>query len=159
MESNQYCSSLVSPVMHIHLCDHCMTFAICICVTFQPVHVAIENANTSHTHAILVVWYHVHGADTLATFKGVYGIANTLHTLHTHIRCAFWPKVYVNTRHKHTKLVLTTFFRMGSNCGQTSWTKYKLPQRARTSRTLNLLKIVCQSVIPFWACCEERGEN
>ena len=44
----------------------------------------------------------------------------------------------------HTKLGLTTFIQAGSNCVQTSWMGYELLERARASRTLNLLKIVCE---------------
>ena len=75
MESNQYCSSLVSPVLHMRLCDRFATVAVCACNTFRSVHVVIENANASQIHAILVVWLNVYGTSGLATFKGVHGTA------------------------------------------------------------------------------------
>ena len=71
MESNQYCSSLVSPVARTHLRECCVTIVVCVCVTFQSIHVVIENTNASHTHDILIVWYQVHDSNSLATFKGV----------------------------------------------------------------------------------------
>ena len=57
----------------MHLCHHCVTIAVCSCVTFRSVHVAIENVNDPHMHGILVVCYQVNGASSLATLKGVYG--------------------------------------------------------------------------------------
>ena len=58
-----------------------MIVAVCVCVTFQSVHVVNENANASHTDGILVmVSYQVYGASNLATFKGVYGTVNAPHT-------------------------------------------------------------------------------
>ena len=40
VELNQYSSSLVAPLMCIHLRDGCMTVAVCIRITFRSVHVA-----------------------------------------------------------------------------------------------------------------------
>ena len=40
--------------------DCCVTVAVCVCVTFRSVHVAIENVDASHAHTILVVWYRIY---------------------------------------------------------------------------------------------------
>ena len=74
MEGNQNCSSLVSPVMRMHSHDRCIAVAVCGCITFQSVHVAIENANVSHRHGKSEVGKSVipgHGAGSPATLKGI----------------------------------------------------------------------------------------
>ena len=91
MESNQYFSSLMSPVTHMRLCDRCMTVAVSACVTFQSVHVAIGNVNTSQTHPIHMTYYHVYGACSLATFKGMFGTVwdcERMRITHAHNACA-----------------------------------------------------------------------
>ena len=70
-----------------------MTIAVCTCVTFQSVHVVIENASASHMHAILVVSYKGYGASSLATFKGLHGIVNASNV---HYRRHTFIKVNVN---------------------------------------------------------------
>ena len=62
--------------MRMHSCEHCSTFrSVCI---------PIENANASHTHPILMVLYHVYGACSLTTVKGVHGIVNSYALQETH---------------------------------------------------------------------------
>ena len=109
MESNHYCSSLVSPVAHIRLCDHCMTIAVCNCVTFWLANVVIENANASHAQGRSSV-IPGNGAGSLATLTKVYWELVDWWMLHIRItRDALLPKMnantcdkqYVNAPHMH----------------------------------------------------------
>ena len=73
--------------LHLWVC-FCVTMAVCVCVTFRSVHVAIENANASHTHTIPVVLNQVYVAGSLVTRKRVYGILNAyaLHEMYFDLR-------------------------------------------------------------------------
>ena len=74
----------------MHMLYHCVT--VVVCVTFQSVHVAIENANASHMHAIPVVLNQVQGTSSIATFKGVCGTVWKCERIHIHIiGDTFWP--------------------------------------------------------------------
>ena len=87
----------------MRLCDRCVTVAVCI----------VQNANASHTNGILITWYQVHGAGSLATFKGVYGTVCGLWTHRTHITGdALWSKVNVNVcRKRHADAPHTQYRR------------------------------------------------
>ena len=78
---NQICTV---PVQCLNSCNLRHVCSVCVCVTFQLVHVATETQSTSHTYAIPVVLNEVYGASSLATFEGVYGIVNAYAIKETH---------------------------------------------------------------------------
>ena len=79
----------MSPLTRVCLRDHCVAIAVCVCVTFQLVHVVIEKVNASHTHAILIALYQVYvpsASQHLSVCVGLYGIVNTYAEQGTQVR-------------------------------------------------------------------------
>ena len=52
IKTNQYSSSLVSPLVCMHSLDGGMTLAVCICITVRLVNVTIE----MHTHPTCILF-------------------------------------------------------------------------------------------------------
>ena len=65
IKTQKYSSSLVSPLMRMHSGDGYVAVAVCGCITFRSVHVAIEK----YTHPILLMLNQAYGIGSQATFK------------------------------------------------------------------------------------------